>query len=171
MWRSIRKELEDIGITVAASDANHDFIIKWLVDAIATGAFQEQPQGDDSAFPAYSVLEEPVAPDSLSDVTAMDSPLLNLGSGSSAMEEYAVIDLGNQTRDLPIFSVDEMGGNLGLDVQEAQQEPPQTVWEAFAKLLEEVHPSDKRIIREYLLWFCFAKRRLTFDVLKEAVGL
>jgi hypothetical protein len=41
-WRIIRKELEDIGITVAVFDANKDFIMKWFKEAITSGAFEEQ---------------------------------------------------------------------------------------------------------------------------------
>jgi hypothetical protein len=41
-WRAIRKELEDIGISVAAFDANKDFIMEWFKTAISTGAFEEQ---------------------------------------------------------------------------------------------------------------------------------
>lgn len=41
-WRTIRKELEDIGISVAALDANKDFIFEWLSNAVDTGAFLEQ---------------------------------------------------------------------------------------------------------------------------------
>ena len=41
-WRTIRKELEDIGITVAAFEANRDFILRWLSHAVETGAFEEQ---------------------------------------------------------------------------------------------------------------------------------
>jgi ankyrin repeat protein len=42
MWRSIRKELEDIGISVAAFDANKDFILDWFKTALNTGAFEEE---------------------------------------------------------------------------------------------------------------------------------
>ena len=41
-WRIIRKESEEIGITVAAFEANRDFIMSWLSHAVETGAFQEQ---------------------------------------------------------------------------------------------------------------------------------
>ena len=41
-WGAIRKELEDIGISVAAFDANKDFIFRWISNAVDTGAFQEQ---------------------------------------------------------------------------------------------------------------------------------
>ena len=40
--RTIRKELEDIGVDVAAFKANRDFIFEWLVQAVQTGAFEEQ---------------------------------------------------------------------------------------------------------------------------------
>lgn len=42
VWRTIRKELEDIGISVAAFDANRNFIFDWFVRAVETGAFEEQ---------------------------------------------------------------------------------------------------------------------------------
>ncbi|MCJ1463945.1 hypothetical protein MMC07_002555 [Pseudocyphellaria aurata] len=41
-WRAIRKELEDIGISIEAFDANKDFILNWFKTAISTGAFEEQ---------------------------------------------------------------------------------------------------------------------------------
>ena len=41
IWRSIRKELEDIGIDLAAFEANRGFIIDWLENAVKTGAFEE----------------------------------------------------------------------------------------------------------------------------------
>ncbi|KAK2789307.1 hypothetical protein FQN53_002149 [Emmonsiellopsis sp. PD_33] len=39
-WRMIRKELEDIGITVAAFDANKEFILNWFAEAVEAGDFQ-----------------------------------------------------------------------------------------------------------------------------------
>jgi len=41
-WRAIRKELEDIGVSVAAFDANRSFILDWFRNALVTGAFEEQ---------------------------------------------------------------------------------------------------------------------------------
>ena len=41
-WRTIRKELEEIGIGVAAFDANRNFIFDWFMRAVKTGAFEEQ---------------------------------------------------------------------------------------------------------------------------------
>lgn len=47
-WRTIRKELEEIGISVAAFDANKVFIMEWLKNAISIGAFEDQSFEDDS---------------------------------------------------------------------------------------------------------------------------
>lgn len=44
--RAIQKELEDTGITIAAFDANKDFIIEWFTKAVANGAFEEQSPDD-----------------------------------------------------------------------------------------------------------------------------
>lgn len=48
-WRTIRKELEHVGISVVASEANKDFIVNWLKTAISTGAFEEQIVEDESS--------------------------------------------------------------------------------------------------------------------------
>lgn len=40
-WREIRKELENIGISVVAFDSNKDFILEWFQNAISNGAFEE----------------------------------------------------------------------------------------------------------------------------------
>jgi ankyrin repeat protein len=46
-WRAIRKELEDMGITVSAFEANKGFIFDWFVKAIGNGDFEEQvPEAD-----------------------------------------------------------------------------------------------------------------------------
>lgn len=56
VWRSIRKELEGIGITTAAFEANHDFIFDWFVHAAEIGAFEEQdPAFYDDAEPVHLV--------------------------------------------------------------------------------------------------------------------
>jgi ankyrin repeat protein len=49
MWRSIRKELENIGISVAAFDANKNFILDWFKTAINTGAFEEETLEENSS--------------------------------------------------------------------------------------------------------------------------
>ena len=46
-WRSIRKEMEDIGITVAAFYQNREFIFQWFINAIKDGAFEEKLQDSD----------------------------------------------------------------------------------------------------------------------------
>ena len=47
-WRTIRKELEDIGISIAAFDANKDYIVNWLKTAISKGAFEELTPEEES---------------------------------------------------------------------------------------------------------------------------
>ncbi|PGH06016.1 hypothetical protein GX51_02607 [Blastomyces parvus] len=45
-WRTIRKELEEIGITVAAFDANREFILNWFAEAVESGTFQPREASD-----------------------------------------------------------------------------------------------------------------------------
>jgi DNA-binding ferritin-like protein (Dps family) len=42
VWRAIRKELEDIGITLDAFEANKHYIFEWFVKALESGAFEDQ---------------------------------------------------------------------------------------------------------------------------------
>ena len=53
IWRAIRKDLEDIGISVGAFEANRDFILRWLSHAIETGAFEERriPDSENESMP------------------------------------------------------------------------------------------------------------------------
>lgn len=44
VWRTIRKELEEVGISVAAFDANRNFIFDWFARAVEMGAFEEQDE-------------------------------------------------------------------------------------------------------------------------------
>jgi hypothetical protein len=53
VWRTIRKELEDIGITVAAFNANKEFIFEWFLSAIERGAFEEQGSDNSSTADKY----------------------------------------------------------------------------------------------------------------------
>ena len=46
LWCTIREELEDIGITAVAFDANKDFIFEWFTKAFANGAFRERSSND-----------------------------------------------------------------------------------------------------------------------------
>ena len=52
-WRAIRKDLESVGITAEAYDANRAFIRDWLILALDTGALDEQ------AVPADEKNETP----------------------------------------------------------------------------------------------------------------
>ena len=54
-WRTIRKELEEIGISVTAFDANKGLIMEWFQNALVTGAFEERQ--DDSDESSHSSLE------------------------------------------------------------------------------------------------------------------
>lgn len=77
-WRAIRKELEDIGISVAAFDANKDFIVNWFKTAISTGAFEEQiaedgPDSSTSRENNFQSLEDP------EDETVLSQPLDDQG--------------------------------------------------------------------------------------------
>ncbi|PVH84539.1 ankyrin [Cadophora sp. DSE1049] len=46
-WRAIRKELENIGISVMAFDANRSFIMDWFQTAVQSGLFEEQAMNSD----------------------------------------------------------------------------------------------------------------------------
>ena len=65
-WRSIRKELEDIGLTVAAFELNKGLIMAWFRNAIATGAFEEICPSDEvtsdcsDTVHTYKVVNEAV---------------------------------------------------------------------------------------------------------------
>ena len=59
LWRAIRKELEEIGISVAAFDANRDFIFDWFIRAAETGAFEEHGQRGVDGESHYSEKQAP----------------------------------------------------------------------------------------------------------------
>lgn len=46
-WRTVRKELEEHGITLDMFSANTDFIVRWFADAVANGDFEEDQADDD----------------------------------------------------------------------------------------------------------------------------
>ena len=76
-WRTLRKELEEIGITVAAFEANRDFILRWLKRAVETGAFEEQSaQGSDNE----SLQRSPSA--SSARITELGSHESNIGAST-----------------------------------------------------------------------------------------
>jgi ankyrin repeat protein len=74
-WRIIRKNLEEIGITVTAFNENKDFIINWFLDAIAIGAFNEEASDDEpitgsSEGVISGIRENNQHPSELNNVTA-----------------------------------------------------------------------------------------------------
>ena len=90
LWRSIRKELEEMGLSVAAFDANKDFIFSWLMRAIAEGAFEEEAEemdevglGSDSGLSGSASTTRPASPekgaseDWLVDLKLTSSPVDN----------------------------------------------------------------------------------------------
>ena len=54
-WRTIRKELQDIGISIQAFDANKDFIFEKISNAVKTGEFREQAVSDIGKFQEQTV--------------------------------------------------------------------------------------------------------------------
>lgn len=59
VWRTIRKDLEEIGITANAFEANHDFIFDWFVRAFDTGAFEEQALSNNEEQAATGLESSP----------------------------------------------------------------------------------------------------------------
>ena len=94
LWRSIRKELEDIGLSVAAFDANKEFIFSWLKRAMADGAFEEEAEdldevgsGSESGFPRSASTTRPTSRDRVTsggrsmDTNSSSSPAHKARSG------------------------------------------------------------------------------------------
>lgn len=50
MWRAIQTELEDIGVSVAAFNANKDFIFEWFKNGVSSGAFEERASSNRSSL-------------------------------------------------------------------------------------------------------------------------
>jgi ankyrin repeat protein len=103
MWRAIRKELDDIGISVAAFDANKSFIFEWFQNAISNGTFDEQTTNDnmdsdetgDLSRPSSSNLDGII--DSNSDYVQPDDrpgkPITTTSAPIAASSSPKVIDL------------------------------------------------------------------------------
>ncbi|KAK2805129.1 hypothetical protein FQN50_006374 [Emmonsiellopsis sp. PD_5] len=70
-WRMIRKELEDIGITVAAFDANKEFILNWFAEAVEAGDFQPNELDADPRDRSFQDVDE-AEPGTASPSTAGD---------------------------------------------------------------------------------------------------
>jgi ankyrin repeat protein len=74
IWRAIRKELEDIGITIAAFDANKDFIFSWFTNAVESGAFNEEEPPNPPESTCSSGTHSPVLSSSSFNVDELDTP-------------------------------------------------------------------------------------------------
>ena len=86
-WRMIRKELEDVGVTVAVFEANKDFIVDWFVKAVTTGAFTEIAPRDAREIVVLSnTLSNSfeVAPVVDLEITPRSSPFSPTDNGSQA---------------------------------------------------------------------------------------
>ena len=81
IWRAIRKELEDIGITIAAFDANEDFIFSWFTNAVDSGAFQEEEPPSPSESTCSSGTHSPVISSSSFKADKLDTPDVSGGIG------------------------------------------------------------------------------------------
>ena len=92
VWRTIRKELEEIGITVAAFEANRTFIFDWFARAVKTGAFDEEN-------------EHAISDESDSDSNNEDEPQSNEELGIHEVElpmEHRIIEpLKSDSEDQP----------------------------------------------------------------------
>ncbi|KAL2073304.1 hypothetical protein VTL71DRAFT_10628 [Oculimacula yallundae] len=69
-WRAIRKELENIGISVLAFEANRPFIMDWFQTAIMNGAFEERGIKSD-----HEILSSEVVAETTSNSLATRRPL------------------------------------------------------------------------------------------------
>ena len=103
-WYTIQKELEDIGIPVAASDANKDLVFHWFTKAIANRAFEERPF-DDSPTAVRNPRHRscPPHPDTSREVkphTGLGSTWTSLGGFFSAATNLASVVRAPECLDL-----------------------------------------------------------------------
>ena len=82
-WRTIRKDLEDMGISVAAFDANKTFILDWFKTAIDNGSFDQEA--------SYECLSN------TAEVAAFGETSGNLAD--NVYPRYTASDLGVSTHD------------------------------------------------------------------------
>ncbi|KAL8653974.1 MAG: hypothetical protein Q9210_001781 [Variospora velana] len=75
-WHEIRKELEEVGISVAALRANKAFIIGWFDANFGAGSLEEQERGESDAQPP--------------DATILDDNL-SVGRSDDSSESFAAI--------------------------------------------------------------------------------
>ncbi|KAG8526459.1 uncharacterized protein KY384_000052 [Bacidia gigantensis] len=83
VWREIRKNLEDIGVSVAAFNANRDFILNWFVSKVESGEFEERDDentSDGQSLKSVEPIDESAHSQSFSDSSSAISSMLHLGS-------------------------------------------------------------------------------------------
>lgn len=61
--------------------------------------------------------------------------------------------------------------HTGRDIRNALKRMPMTLNESYARLLKEIPPSDKEIVRNILMWLSYSVRPLSISELSEAVVL
>lgn len=103
-WRSIRKELEDMGLSLAAFEANKDFIFSWLKKAIADGAFEEVAEdveaigsGSEFGFSGSASTTRPASPDQVTSGGCPTDPELP----SSPIHETRSVQVEKSSPHLP----------------------------------------------------------------------
>ena len=77
VWRTIRKELEDIGLTISAFEANREFIFDWVLQAVESGAFQQtkiMSSKQDRSSPGPMSPKSPASPASPASLLILPSP-------------------------------------------------------------------------------------------------
>ena len=111
-WREIRKKLENIGISVAAFDANQDFILNWLSHAIESGAFDDSvPSGVVEGIGPRSMSRPLLAP--------IQSPIEP--PEPTTAESSADVDLATDVSrrdDMFPWTIPEDGGTITIPVKE-----------------------------------------------------
>lgn len=89
-WRTIRKELEDIGMSIDVFDANKEFIVNWFKAAISTGVFEEEiAEGDELS----SILLEDDISRSLGNPghdTVLSRPLNLAGHNNAVCQHFSL---------------------------------------------------------------------------------
>ena len=82
VWREIRRELEDVGLTVTAFEANKDFILSWFKDGLARGMFEENV-GPDLDLPFDQLKTDDVVDVAFGSERPFYSPDINLSPQST----------------------------------------------------------------------------------------
>ena len=100
-WRTIRKELEEVGVTLAAFEANRDFIFRWLTHAIETGAFEEQTASDSEG---HHMLESKSTDSDDTTSIEYNPPSIKTSAGVSADDKPPISHESPPDNPLPIVA-------------------------------------------------------------------